>query len=751
MMKAKYTSPRNSTDSSLNSSRKQAEEALQDEHNMLLSLVDAMEYGLGIQDKDYNIIYQGTMLRRIFGDHVGEKCYRVYEGQEKVCDGCPVEKAFKDGKSHTSERMVVTPSGEVIFWEHVANPIKDAEGRVVSCVDIRRNVTERKRTTTEEKYRIILATALDGFYVVGLDARLLEVNASYCKMVGYTREELLNMSILDIEAIETPEESAQHIKKVVAQGYDFFETQHHRKDGKLIDVEVSANYIDVEGGQMVVFVRNITARKEAEQTLARSEKRYRQLTENAGEAILVVQDGVIKFINPKGSELSGYSAEELASRPFAKFIHPDDRDMIVDRNLRRLREEKVPPKYDFRIVTKDGTIRWGELNAVSIPWDNRPAVLCFISDITERKRAEQALIESEGKYRILVENIPQKIFFKDKDSVYISCNSNFAEDLQLKPAEISGHTDYDFYPRDLAEKYRTDDKRVFESGNTERIEERYIEHGQERTVETFKTPFRDESGKTVGVLGIFHDITKQKETERQSHEREIAEARAQELSKSHHRLINAQESLRKDIASQLHGTVQSRLILLGHKIAGLEARARSKRMTAELADVRQRLEELQNEHIRSISHRLFPSILRLGITTGLESLIDEYSAKLPVDLRVSKKLRDREQANRKLIPDNVKLALYRIAEEALTNISKHTPAANNIVVKLSLSDSRILRLTVRDDGPGSNTTSPPTGIGLLLISDYAAAAGGSCTIKSIPGKGTRVTAELPLAGLETGQ
>jgi PAS domain S-box-containing protein len=625
MMKAKYTSPHNSTDSSLNSSLKQADEALQAEHNKLLSLMDAMEYTVTIQDLEYNIIYQNAASRIASGgDHLGEKCYRAYEGREKVCDGCPVEEAFKDGKSHIAERKTVI-SGKAAFWENTANPVRDSAGKIVSCLELARDITERRRA--EEKNRIILATALDGFYVVGLDGRLLEVNASYCKMVGYTREELFKMSMPDIEALETPEEVAQHIKKIVAQGYDFFETQHQRKDGKIIDVEISSNYIDVEGGQMVVFVRNIT----------------------------------------------------------------------------------------------------------------------------ERKEAEQALIESEGKYRTLVENIPQKIFFKDKDSVYISCNSNFAEDLQLKPAEVSGHTDYDYYPRDLAEKYRADDKRVIESGNTERIEERYIEHGQERTVETFKTPFIDESGTTVGVLGIFHDITKQKETERQSHEREIAAARAQELSKSHQRLINAQESLRKDIASQLHGTVQSRLILLEHKIAELEARARSKWMTKELADVRQRLEGLRNEHIQSISHRLFPSILRLGITTSLESLTDEYSAKLPVDLRVSKKLRDREQANRKLIPDNVKLALYRIAEEALTNISKHTPAANNIVLKLSLSDSRILRLTVRDNGPGSNTTSPSTGIGLLLISDYAAAAGGSCTIKNIPGKGTRVTAELPFAGLETEQ
>lgn len=625
MMKAKYTSPRNSTDSSLNSSLKRAEEALQAEHNKLLSLMEAMEYTVTIQDKEYNIIYQNEQSRIASGgDHVGEKCYRAYEGRERVCDGCPVEEAFKDGKPQNAERKTVT-SGKVVFWENTASPIRDAGGKIVSCLELARDITERK--LTEEKRRIILATALDGFYVVGLDTRFLDVNASYCKMIGYTREELLKMSIPDIEAIETPGESAQHTKKVMAQGYDFFETQHQRKDGKIIDVEVSANYIDVEGGQIVVFVR----------------------------------------------------------------------------------------------------------------------------DVTERKQAEQALIESEGKYRTLVENIPQKIFFKDKNSVYISCNNNYAEDLQLKPAEISGHTDYDFYPGDLAEKYRADDKRVLESGNTERIEERYIVHGQERIVETFKTPFINESGKTVGILGIFHDITKQKQMERQAHEHEIATARAKELSMSRHRLINAQESLRKDIASQLHGTVQSRLILLEHKIAELEARTRSKWITMELAAVRQRLEELRNKHIRPISYRLFPSILRLGIATGLESLIDEFSAKLPINLRVSEKLRDREQANRKLIPDNVKLALYRIAEEALTNISKHTPAANNIIVNLSLSDSKILHLTVRDDGYDSNTTSPAPGIGLSLISDYAAAAGGSCTIKAIPGKGTQVTAELPLARLETGQ
>ena len=144
MMKTKYTSPRNSTDSSRNSSLKQAEEALQAEHNKLLSLMEAMEYTITIQDKEYNIIYQNEQSRIASGgDHVGEKCYRAYEGREKVCDECPVEEAFKDGKSHIAERTTTT-AGKVAFWENTASPIRDARGKIASCLELARDVTEHK-------------------------------------------------------------------------------------------------------------------------------------------------------------------------------------------------------------------------------------------------------------------------------------------------------------------------------------------------------------------------------------------------------------------------------------------------------------------------------------------------------------------------------------------------------------------------------------------------------------------------------
>jgi len=131
----------------------------------------------------------------------------------------------------------------------------------------------------------------------------------------------------------------------------------------------------------------------------------------------------------------------------------------------------------------------------------------------EKYEAEKMLREREELFLTLVKKIPQKIFYKDTDSTYITCNDLYAMDLGVTAAEITGKTDFDFYPDELAEKYRADDRRVMELGHTVEIEEDYIQHGEPRTVLTAKTPIRNERGDITGVLGVLTDITEIKKAE----------------------------------------------------------------------------------------------------------------------------------------------------------------------------------------------------------------------------------------------
>ena len=133
--------------------------------------------------------------------------------------------------------------------------------------------------------------------------------------------------------------------------------------------------------------------------------------------------------------------------------------------------------------------------------------------VTEMSKLNQILKESESKYRTLVDNIPQRVFLKNKDLVYVSCNRNYASDLGIQETEIVGKTDYDFFPGELAEKYRNDDARIIHAEISEEVEEAYIQDGKEITVLTSKTPIWNEQENVTGILGIFWDITERKRAE----------------------------------------------------------------------------------------------------------------------------------------------------------------------------------------------------------------------------------------------
>jgi PAS domain S-box-containing protein len=146
---------------------------------------------------------------------------------------------------------------------------------------------------------------------------------------------------------------------------------------------------------------------------------FRMIVENANEAILVAQDGMLTFVNPKTSDLIGFSAQELTRKPFVQFLHPEDRNLVSERHQRRLRGEELDNVYPCRILHREGGYIWAELNAVLFAWEGRPATLIFVNDITSRRKAEEALRESEEKYRQLfsTESDAILLFFADSGEI----------------------------------------------------------------------------------------------------------------------------------------------------------------------------------------------------------------------------------------------------------------------------------------------------------------------------------------------
>jgi PAS domain S-box-containing protein len=472
-----------------------------------------------ISDLEAKIIDVNEATLKMYGtydkrDLIGKDSLELIAPEEREKALEAMKEVPEKGYVKEQEYHAITKDGSKILVETSTAIMKDADGKPVGLVTINRDITERKRVELE--YKTILQTTVDGFWLTDTRGRFLDVNDAYCRLVGYSRDELLKMSIPDVEAIEKPEEIAARIAKIRKVGGDRFETRHRRKDGTIVDVEVSVNYIELAGGRMCVFVRDITDRKLMEEALQESEKKHSTLVEQSNDGIAIIQDGLIRFANPKILKIYSLTAGETLGKPFLDFVSPEYRDLVVDRYKKRMSGEEVPNIYELEILAKDSSKIPLEINASRIEYQGSPADMVIVRDITERKRMEEALKESEEKYRSLVNDISLGIFRSTP-----GLRGRF---LEVNPAmeRISGYSREELLQMDVCDLYqhREERQRVLEeiasaTGVTTRETRFRKKDGTEIVVSDTKVAVRDDTGQIIYFDGILEDITERKKSEEQ--------------------------------------------------------------------------------------------------------------------------------------------------------------------------------------------------------------------------------------------
>ncbi|UUX92506.1 hybrid sensor histidine kinase/response regulator [Methanoplanus endosymbiosus] len=274
-------------------------------------------------------------------------------------------------------------------------------GEIVSVYN---DITEQKRAETalkenEEYLNTVLHTARDGFVVIDSGGRIKDANEAYSLMSGYLREELVGMKISDLDATELPEQTLKKIDQI-RNSSELFEVTNRKKDGSLFEIEVSAIWLDMHGGEIICFCRDITKRRRAERALSESEAHFRDLFRNhaAVKFIIDPENGRIIDANPAAAKFYGWSEEELRQMKIYEIntLSPEE----INKELKRATEEGRV-HFEFRHRRADGSIRDVDVYSSKIKINDKYLLYSIVHDISERKQAEYALIKTNRQLNLL--------------------------------------------------------------------------------------------------------------------------------------------------------------------------------------------------------------------------------------------------------------------------------------------------------------------------------------------------------------
>ncbi|NHI92221.1 MAG: PAS domain S-box protein [Candidatus Lokiarchaeota archaeon] len=415
---------------------------------------------------------------------------------------------------------VIRRSGEVIWLETYSKPIiyENKPANLISVIDISdKKESEIKLKESEENYRLIFENANDLICITDPNVVILYVNQAYQRILGYSNDEIINKNGMDFIHPSDIEFATKSFQSGLEFGERTVEIRIKHKNGNYLWFNIYGRvYNDTRGNKRILLIsRNVTEKKLAEEKLKESEEKFRTIAEQSLVAIAIVQDGVFKYVNEIGSKILGYSIDDLLNLKFeeySKLIHPDDASYVMGQGRKKQDGDKlIPRNYSYRIINKLGEIKWIDQYSTPIKYEGKSASLAISLDITEKKKYEQQLKESEQKHRLIFENSPLGICYFDTNGVIATGNDMVCEMMGTTRENLIGFNALsNITNKDLLKALKASlngDLGYFEGEYSSAIRNKLS------YIKIDFAPMLSEDGIQLGSIAIIEDISERKKTE----------------------------------------------------------------------------------------------------------------------------------------------------------------------------------------------------------------------------------------------
>lgn len=616
-----------------------------------------------------------------------------------------------------------------------------------------RDITQRKQTEdslhqSEIKYKqlskefkALLDAIPDKITLLSVDLKIIWFNKAVTLITSKNNTEVIGEFCYKIWCEKnTPCERCPVIR-TLATGLP--ETEIIKTgDGKYWDLRTVPIQDDTGKITGVIEVgRDITDQKIAEENLRENESKFRAVADTSVATIVIYQNDKYVYLNPAAEAITGYSKSELMEKNFWDIIHPDYRDLVRARGIARIEGKPVTSRYEFKIIKKNGDVRWLDFGAGMIQYRGKPAAIGVAFDVTDRKEAEEALRVSEKKYRLLHESMTDAFATVNMDGKIIEFNNAYISMLGYTAEEIVNLSYIDITPEKWhAYESKIVSEQVLSNGFSEVYEKEYRrKDGTIFPIELRTFLIRDENRKPESMWAIVRDITGRKRAEEELNQ---SLEQMRQLS-ARFQSIREEESTR--IAREIHDELGQTLTGIKMDISFLEERLTEILNLQENPQLIEKINSISNltdsavQTIRKITTALRPAILdSMGLSAAIEWQTEDFEHRTGITCRYFSSSENFE------VGREVSTAIFRIMQEALTNITRHAKASH-VTVKLEKRKDNIF-FKVTDNGTGfkESELNNLNSFGILGMKERCSLMGGIFEIRGEPGIGTTIRVTIPL-------